>query len=142
MERITKRRAALLLLFFVIIIGFFASYLYDLQIIQTGGNTDNTTTFTIMTRVKAARGDILDTNGNVLVSNRASYDLAINHYVIKSATGTSADAFRPMTPSAIQSTASPLPKARIMQPIVLIVNGTQRIIAGSSVSMAYGVNWK
>ena len=94
MERITKRRAALLLLFFVIIIGFFASYLYDLQIIQTGGNTDNTTTFTIMTRVKAARGDILDTNGNVLVSNRASYDLAINHYVIKSATGTNEHLYR------------------------------------------------
>ncbi len=94
MERITKRRAGLLLLFFVLIIGFFASYLYDLQIIQTGGNTDNTTTFTIMTRVKAARGDILDTNGNVLVSNRASYDLAINHYVIKSATGTNEHLYR------------------------------------------------
>ncbi len=88
MERITKVRARILLLLFVLIVGFFAVHLYDLQIIQTGGNTDNTTTFTIMTRVKAARGDILDTNGNVLVSNRASYDLAINHYVIKSADGT------------------------------------------------------
>lgn len=94
MERITKVRARILLLIFVLVLGFFAFRLYDLQIIQTGGNTDNTTTFTIMTRVKAARGDILDTNGNVLVSNRASYDLAINHYVIKSATGTNEHLYR------------------------------------------------
>ena len=88
MERITKRRALFFLMAVLLVIGFFAFRLYDLQIIQTGGNTDNTTTFSIMTRVKAARGEILDTNGNVLVSNRASYDLAINHYVIKSADGT------------------------------------------------------
>ena len=36
----------------------------------------------------------MDTNGNVLVSNRASYDLAINHYVIKSATGTNEHLYR------------------------------------------------
>ncbi len=89
MERITKYRARLLLVMFALLVAFFVGYLYNLQIIQTGGNKDNTTTFTTMTRVKAARGDILDTNGNVLVSNRASYDLVINHFVIKSANGTS-----------------------------------------------------
>lgn len=88
MERITRFRAQLLILIFVGLIMFFAFKLYDLQIIQTGGNTDNTTTFTSRTRVKAARGDILDTNGNVLVRNRASYDLVINHYVLLTASGT------------------------------------------------------
>lgn len=88
MERITRLRAQILLVLFVLVLGFFAFRLYDLQIIQTGGNTDNTSTFITRTRVKAARGEILDQNGNVLVSNRPSYDLVINHYVLLSATGT------------------------------------------------------
>ena len=88
MERITKLRAQLLLGLFAIILVFFAFKLYDLQVIQTGGKTDNTTTFTTRTRVKASRGDILDTNGNLLVGNRASYDLVINHYVLLTASGT------------------------------------------------------
>ena len=88
MERITKFRAYMLLTIFVLVLGFFAFTLYDLQIIQTGGNTNNVSTFTTYTRVKAARGDILDRNGNKLVSNRASYDLVVNHYVIESADGT------------------------------------------------------
>ncbi len=88
MERITRRRALLLLLFVALVLSFFAFKIYDVQIIQTGGNTDNTSTFTTYTRVKAARGEILDKNGNVLVSNRASYDLVINHYVLISADGT------------------------------------------------------
>ena len=88
MERIIRLRAQLLILIFSGILIFFAFRLYDLQVVQTGGKTDNTSTFTTYTRVKAARGDILDQNGNVLVSNRASYDLVINHYVLASAKGT------------------------------------------------------
>jgi len=88
MERITRRRARILVLLFLTVVLFFGFRLYDLQIVQTGGKTDNTTTFTTYTRVKAARGDILDTNGNLLVSNRASYDLVINHYVLITADGT------------------------------------------------------
>ena len=88
MERITRFRAQLLLVLFLCVVLFFGFKLYDLQVIQTGGSTDNTTTFTTTTRVKAARGDILDTNGNVLVRNRASYDLVINHYVLLTADGT------------------------------------------------------
>ena len=89
MERINKFRAGIILLVFAIIISFFSFKLYDLQIIQTDGDTYNETVFTSLTRVKAARGDILDCNGNVLVSNRASYDLVINHQVLMSADGTS-----------------------------------------------------
>ena len=80
----------LLLLVFGLVLSFFVYTMYDLQIVETGGVVDNTTTFTTITRVKAARGDILDINGNKLVGNRASYDLVLNHYVLLSASGTNA----------------------------------------------------
>ncbi|MBQ3000595.1 MAG: hypothetical protein IJD63_02480 [Oscillospiraceae bacterium] len=88
MERITRIRVGWVLLIFAVILGIFALTLYDLQIIQTGGNIDNSSTFTTRTRVKAARGNILDRNGKVLVSNRATFDLVLNHYVLISAEGT------------------------------------------------------
>lgn len=84
MERITRVRAGIVLLVFCLIVGFFSFKLYRMQIIDTGGNTNNITTFETRTRVKAARGNILDTNGNILVTNRASYDLVLNHYVFTS----------------------------------------------------------
>lgn len=86
MERITRMRMNIMLLIVGLVLGFFALRIYDLQIIQTGGIAarDNTTTFTTMTRVKAARGEILDRNGNVLVGNRATYDLIIVNYVLES----------------------------------------------------------
>lgn len=85
MERMTRVRAGILLGVFALVLGLFALKLYDLQIIDTGGAVDNTKTFTIRTTVKAARGEILDRNGNVMVTNRASYDLVFNHFVICSA---------------------------------------------------------
>ena len=94
MERISKTRATVVLVLLVILLGFFAFKLYDLQIIETGGSTNNQATFTSLTRVKAARGDILDKNGNLLVSNRASYDLNINHYVLLNANGTNQNLLR------------------------------------------------
>ncbi len=87
MERITRVRAGIVLVIFGLVLGFFAFRLYDLQIIETGGVVDNEKYFVTETRVKAARGEITDRNGNVLVSNRASYDLVFNHYVICSAEG-------------------------------------------------------
>ena len=88
MERITAKRITIILIVFCIILGFFAFRLYDMQIIETGGKVDNTKIFVTETRVKAARGNILDRNGNVLVTNRASYDLVMNHYIICSAADT------------------------------------------------------
>ena len=88
MERMTRVRAGILVAFFLVIVVIFALRTYDLQIIQTDGNISNQKTFTLYTRVKAARGDIMDRNGNKLVSNRASYNLVLNHYVILSAQGT------------------------------------------------------
>ncbi len=84
MERVSHFRARTFALLFVALIGFFVYRLYDLQIVETGGKVNNITAFTTWTTVKAARGDILDRNGNVLVGNRASYDLVINHYVMRS----------------------------------------------------------
>ena len=94
MESVTKVRVTILSVVLVLLLGFFGFKLYDLQIIQTGGNTNNQATFTTLTRVKAARGDILDKNGNLLVSNRASYDLIINHYVLLTADGTNENVLR------------------------------------------------
>ena len=88
MERISRFRSRVLLIIFIVIAIALSVYLYNVQVIETGGSTDNSTTFTTLTRVKAARGDILDRNGNLLVSNRASYDLVLNHYVILNADGT------------------------------------------------------
>lgn len=84
MERITRLRVGILLLVVAFVLSFYALRLFKVQIIETDGDTDNITTFTTMTRVKAARGDILDKNGNVLVGNRASYDIIINHFVLTS----------------------------------------------------------
>ena len=87
MERISRFRSMILLLLFSLVLTLYAGRLFFLQIIDTDGNTDNTATYTTLTTVRASRGDILDRKGNVLVGNRASYDLVFNHYVIKSATG-------------------------------------------------------
>ncbi len=94
MERISRFRAVLFLALFAFILVLFAGRLYVLQIIETDGNTDNTQTYTTLTTVRAARGDILDRNGNVLVGNRASYDLVFNHYVIKSYDNTNEALYR------------------------------------------------
>ena len=51
MERITRFRATILLLLLAALILFLAGRLYYLQIIETGGRVDNTTTFTTVTRV-------------------------------------------------------------------------------------------
>ena len=90
MERITRVRAGILLGIFALVLSLFALKLYDLQVIDTGGTVDNAKTFTIRTTVRAARGEILDRNGHVLVTNRASYDLVFNHFVICSAPGRNA----------------------------------------------------
>lgn len=84
MERVKSLRPRLVLLVLLIVLGFFAYQLYIKQVFETGGlPADNMTYYVTQTRVKAARGDILDKNGNVLVGNRASYDLVINHYVLR-----------------------------------------------------------
>ena len=88
MERITKFRVTVFLLLIMGLLGFFSVRLFASQVVNADENSNNMSTYTTMTRVKAARGDILERNGNVLVRNRASYDLTFNNYVILSADGT------------------------------------------------------
>ncbi len=89
MERLSRGRALLFLGAFFALVLFFGLRLYAIQVVEADTSSSNIKTYTTLTTVKAARGDILDCNGNVLVTNRASYDLVFNHYVILSATGTS-----------------------------------------------------
>lgn len=86
MERITRLRAGILLTIVVLGLSFFGFKLYSMQVINAADKGSNVTTYLTRTRVRAARGDILDTNGNVLVRNRASYDMVFNHYVILNST--------------------------------------------------------
>jgi len=94
MEGIKKHRITISIIALVVLLGIFTLRLYDLQIIRTGGKTNNQNTFSTLTRVKAARGDILDRNGNLMVGNRASYDLIINHYVLLNTSGTNQNLLR------------------------------------------------
>ena len=82
MERITRRRAFVLLGIVLAILGFYSIRLYTMQVVDAEGKENNSTTYTMWTRVRAARGDLLDANGNKLVYDKACYDLHINHYVI------------------------------------------------------------
>lgn len=82
MERISRFRAFTLLMIFVVILSIYSVRMYSMQILGTGDVVENSNTYTSYYTVKAARGDILDRNGNVLVSNKATYDLVFNNFVL------------------------------------------------------------
>ena len=85
MERITRFRAVLLLVIFAVLVGTFSVRMYSMQVLGNTDNVvDNASTYTSEIRVRAARGDILDSNGNMLVGNRASYNMVFNNYVLMS----------------------------------------------------------
>ena len=77
-----KLRLGLVLAVFGILMGAFAYRLIQLQVVNPRTRSVSTGTYTYDTRVTAARGEILDRNGNVLVTNRASYDLIITSYAL------------------------------------------------------------
>lgn len=67
----------------VVVLGIFSVRLYALQIREGGENVANATdTFTYYTRVTAARGEILDRNGNILIANRASFNIMLFYDVL------------------------------------------------------------
>ena len=68
-------------LVFALILGLFGFRMYQLQIRDADPEDASLSTYTTWSRVTAARGEILDRNGNVLVTNRASYNLVFNNYV-------------------------------------------------------------
>ena len=77
-----KLRLGLFLTVFGILIGAYAYRLIQLQVVNPRKASTGTGTYTYDTRVTAARGEILDRNGNVLVTNRASYNLIITGYAL------------------------------------------------------------
>lgn len=94
MERITRFRALVLLLIFAVILGVFSVRMYSMQILGTGDVVDNASASTSLIRVRAARGNIHDTNGNILAGNRASYNMVFNNYVILSSDDPNGDLLR------------------------------------------------
>ena len=82
MERITRFRALAMLLVFAIILGLFGVRMYSIQFEGGGHIVADSDTYTTYYTVKAARGELLDRNGNVMVGNRASYDLVFNNFVL------------------------------------------------------------
>ena len=94
MERVTRRRTMAVIVAFLLVMVFYGFKLYDIQVLDPDSYAKNQSTFTTYTRVKAARGDILDCNGNVLVGNRTSFNLELNHYVLLSSSGPNEHIYR------------------------------------------------
>ena len=85
MERITRFRAIAMLVAFALILSLFAVRMYSVQMLGGGDVVADSDTYTTYYTVKAARGEILDRNGNVMVGNRASYNLVFNNFVLTNA---------------------------------------------------------
>lgn len=79
-------RVGVLILLIAVMSGIFGVRLYDVQVTQAS-QVDHTpsSSHTYRTRVTAARGEILDRNGKVLIGNRASYNLTLIYAIVFSA---------------------------------------------------------
>ncbi len=79
-------RVGVLILLVALMAGVFGVRLYDVQVTQArAADSAPSGSHTYRTRVTAARGEILDRNGKVLIGNRASYNLTLINAVIFSA---------------------------------------------------------
>lgn len=82
MERRIRFRGGVMIAAIALLLVVFVFRLYKLQDPQNQPQQEETLrAYTYQTTVKAARGNILDRDGTVLVSNRASYNVEINYYV-------------------------------------------------------------
>lgn len=84
MGRISRVRTIAFVCMVAVLMGVFSLRLYKLQAVEpenglVAAGADSTT---YMTTVEAGRGNILDRNGNLLVSNRASYNLVVINFVL------------------------------------------------------------
>ena len=84
MQRLVRFRIFIFLMLTAMLVGLFALRLYKVQAVQSDSTyvASDADSMTYMTTVEAARGNILDRNGNVLISNRASYNIVIINYVL------------------------------------------------------------
>ena len=87
MERITRFRALAMLLAFALILGLFGGRMYAVQMLDAGHVVADSDTYTTYYTVKATRGELLDRNGNVMVGNRATYNLVFNTFVLTNTKG-------------------------------------------------------
>ena len=84
MERMTKFRVGVFLVLVAAMVFFFGLRAYNVQVVNATVSDNSISTDTYTTAVSAARGQILDRNGNILVSNRASYNLIISGHNMRS----------------------------------------------------------
>ncbi len=82
MERMMRLRVGVFLTLVALMVGFFGFRAYTVQVVNATASDNSLGTYTYYTTVSAGRGQILDRNGNILTSNRASYNLIINSYVL------------------------------------------------------------
>ncbi len=84
MQILTRFRLTVFIVLIVVVIGVFTLRLYGLQgaVSEEDLIAADAHSMTYQTTVEASRGNILDRNGNVLVSNRASYNLVIVNFVL------------------------------------------------------------
>lgn len=89
MQRKTRLRTVIFLIIVVLAMLVFALRLYKLQVVQddTAMVAKEADSLTYSTIVEASRGNILDRNGTVLVSNRVSYNLRVINYVLFNSKG-------------------------------------------------------
>ncbi len=100
-HRFSFRIGALCLLI-AVAMGIFGVRLYQLQVVQAADIDPNQPkTYTYTTKITAARGEIVDRNGNVLVGNRASYNILLVYNVLFS-TETPNESLRQLTNLCVQ----------------------------------------
>ena len=83
MDRTYRFRNGIVVFLIFLVAGIYAIRLFSVQLTKNEDNaygSSNTTTYTQY--VSAARGEILDRHGNVLVSNRATYNVTLQSFVL------------------------------------------------------------
>ena len=83
MDRLFRSRIAIVVILTLLVSLIYVFRLFGVQLRQTDDsayNSSNTTTYS--TTVSAARGEILDRHGTVMVSNRATYGVTLNSFVL------------------------------------------------------------
>ena len=76
-------RVGMLVVLIVLIVGIFTVRLYDIQVTQASKvEASPVNSYTYYTTVKAARGQILDRNGEVLVGNRSAFTVSLVNEVL------------------------------------------------------------
>jgi len=81
--KVKSARVSVLILMLAMILAVYATALYELQIINGDAYYDESLNSVVTTSsVTAARGLILDRYGNVLVSNRTSYNVTVDHTLL------------------------------------------------------------